>query len=86
MAILHGNCFVIATDRFWFDTNSAQKTQPTSDVKITSDGVITWGSATQAFPKFDGVVSSFACDGRTLVLTLSTSHLLFLIARGNHDG
>jgi hypothetical protein len=54
-----------------------------SDVKITSDGTVHWGAASAKFPEFTGGVSSFACDGKTLAVTLNNSHHVFLIARGS---
>jgi hypothetical protein len=53
-----------------------------TDVKITIDGTVHWGAAKASFPEFAGAVSSFACDGKTLAVTLKDSHHVFLIARG----
>ncbi len=52
-----------------------------ADVRIPDAGVVQWGVGRATLPDFAAVVSSFACDGTTLAVTLTNSHHVYLLAR-----
>jgi hypothetical protein len=47
---------------------------------VDSVGAAQWNGESASFPELTGA-SSFICDGRTLAVTLATSHLVFLLAK-----
>jgi hypothetical protein len=55
-----------------------------SDLMVRNDGLVEWDGANGKFPELAGAISGFACDGKTLAITLTTSHHVFLFARGAH--
>jgi hypothetical protein len=69
---------------YWHRARPSLAKSRASDVgsKITIDpaGRIAWDGMSQDFVELADA-SSFACDGQTLAVTLSTSHHVFLVAR-----
>ena len=95
VATVDGNMLVFDGERAWVvyadifgvyfhrvQTKPPKATCDTEGVILSSPGRITWGEASNAFYEFFTGASSAACDGKTLALTIPTSHQIFLLARG----